>query len=132
MVKAKLHGGGGGGGCLNNNYNNRLFMVPDIVRGWRPMDALILSHMHTHPPTTLTYIHTHDTTHHTYTRTCIHAHTHAHRQTHTHYKDMHYWLPQNRHVCLSVSPGFVWKPSELLNLLLPNLFLLCLMLCHSL
>ena len=130
--KTSWGGGGGGGGCLNNNYNNVLFMVPGIVRGWRPMDALILSHMHTPPPPLHTHIYTHMTLHITHTHTRTHAYTHTHRHTHTTNICITGYPRIAMSVCLSVSPGFVWKPSELLSLLLPNLFLLCLMLCHSL
>ena len=100
----------------DNDHNNRLFLVPHLVRAqsdYKDVRICSFHHTHTHIHTHAhTHTHTHTHTQHTYTHqdacahpashthahtyacmhTCTHARTHArmHTHTHTHYKYMHY------------------------------------------
>ena len=71
------------GASSHNNNNNRLFIVPHLIRAQSAYSVIrICSFYHTH-----THTHAHTCTHthtHTHTPTPTHTHTHTHTNTHTH------------------------------------------------
>ena len=117
-MKTKLHYGGWG-------YVGMIIIVTDYcckrLEAYRYTYFIAHTHAHTHACTHTHTHYTHTLTHtHTYIHTHYTSHTNTYTHTHTHTTDTR--IISYPRITLSVCLGIVWKPSELLNLWLPNLF----------